>query len=167
MTGVEVAAIYSDGTIQSVVDYALSGELIPGQENSITVTYQGLTSSFIVTVEPIPKVLTGITVSYSGGNVPAGTALDQIQGIMVTAIYSDASTATVAAGDYTLSGTLTAGQTNTITVTYQYETASFTVTVEAEKPVETGFRFYVPGLDNAPEEATVSETIVNQGASAW
>lgn len=129
LTGVEVTAIYSDGTIQSVVDYALSGELIPGQENSITVTYQGQTSSFIVTVDPVPKVLTGITVSYSGGNVPSGTTLDQLTGITVTATYSDGTSEVVT--DYTLSGTLTAGQDNTVTVTYQGKTATFTVTVEA------------------------------------
>ena len=76
--------------------------------------------------------LTGITAAYSGGTVAAGTTLDQLTGITVTATYSDGSTATLAAGDYTLSGTLTAGQDNTVTVTYQGKTATFTVTVEAE-----------------------------------
>lgn len=109
--------------------------------------------------------LNGISVSYTGGSVAAETTLDQLTGITVTAIYSDGSTATVT--DYTLSGTLTAGQENNVTVTYQGMTATFTVTVESEEPVVTGFRFYVPGLDNAPEETTVSDTIVNQGAAAW
>ena len=76
--------------------------------------------------------LTGITAAYSGGTVAAGTTLDQLTGITVTATYSDGSTATLAAGDYTLSGTLTAGQDNTVTVTYQGKTATFTVTVAAE-----------------------------------
>lgn len=109
--------------------------------------------------------LTGITAYYTGGTVAEGTTLDQLTGITVTATYSDGSMATVT--DYTLTGTLTAGQDNTVTVDYHGMTATFTVTVESEEPVVTGFRFYVPGLDNAPEEATVSETIVNQGASAW
>ena len=74
--------------------------------------------------------LTGITATYSGGSVAAGTTLDQLTGITVTATYSDGSTATVT--DYTLSGTLTAGQDNQVTVTYQGQTATFTVTVEAE-----------------------------------
>lgn len=109
--------------------------------------------------------LTGIEASYSGGTVSAGTTLDQLTGITVTATYSDGSTATVT--DYTMSGTLTAGQDNTVTVTYQGMTATFTVTVESEEPVVTGFRFYVPGLDNAPEETTISEAVTNQGAGAW
>lgn len=75
-------------------------------------------------------LLTGITAAYSGGSVAAGTTLDQLTGITVTASYSDGSTATVT--DYTLSGTLTAGQDNQVTVTYQGQTATFTVTVEAE-----------------------------------
>lgn len=157
LTGVEVTAIYSDGTIQSVVDYALSGELIPGQENSITVTYQGQTSSFIVTVDPVPKALTGITVSYSGGNVPAGTTLDQLTGITATAIYSDGTAETVT--DYTLSGTLTAGQSNTVTVTYQGKTATFLVTVEAES-AEVYPAYYTLSAD--ADEITIPSGIPEQ-----
>lgn len=75
------------------------------------------------------RSLISISVVYSGGIVPAGTTLDQLTGIEVTATYSDGTTETVT--DYTLSGTLIAGQDNTITVTYQEKTATFTVTVEA------------------------------------
>ena len=116
------------------------------------------------------RKLTGITAAYSGGTVVAGTTLDQLTGIRVTATYSDGSTATVAAGEYMLSGTLTAGQDNTVTVTYQGKTATFVVTVESaesEEPALTGFRFYVPGLDNAPAETSISNTVANQGADAW
>lgn len=84
------------------------------------------------------KTLTSISATYSGGTVAAGTTLDQLTGITVTATYSDGSTATVASGDYTLSGTLTAGQDNTVTVTYQGKTATFTVTVEEESSTVTG-----------------------------
>lgn len=140
----KLSAIYgSDGT-----------ELIIANDIDGNIIYRKLT-------------LTGITVSYSGGSVVAGATLDQLTGITVTATYSNGSTATVAAGEYTLTGTLTAGKDNTVTVEHQGMTATFTVTVEAEEPVATGFRFYIPGLDNDPEETTVSEAIVNQGASAW
>lgn len=111
------------------------------------------------------RTLTGITATYSGGTVAAGTTLDQLTGITVTATYSDGTTATVT--DYTLSGALTAGQDNTVTVTYQDMTATFTVTVEADEPVATRFRFYVPGIDNAPVETSISNTVANQGAAAW
>ena len=97
----------------------------------------GYDNSQTVTAVYMQITLTGITAAYSGGTVAAGTTLDQLTGITVTATYSDGSTATLAAGDYTLSGTLTAGQDNTVTVTYQGKTATFTVTVEAEQATET------------------------------
>ena len=74
--------------------------------------------------------LSSISASYAGGTVAAGTTLEQLTGITVTATYSDGSTGTVTG--YKLSGNLTAGKTNTITVTYQGKTATFEVTVEAE-----------------------------------
>ena len=164
LTGITVTAIYSDGTTGVVTGYTLSGDLIAGQTNTVTVTYQDKTTTFEVTVNA-EVTLTGIAVNYTGGTVAAGTTLEQLTGITVAANYSDGSTATVT--DYTLSGTLTAGQDNNVTVTYQGMTATFTVTVESEEPVVTGFRFYVPGLDNAPEETTISEAVTNQGAAAW
>ena len=78
--------------------------------------------------------ITGISATYSGGSVPAGTALDDLTGIVVTAQYSDGSTATVTG--YTLSGEITEGS-NTITVTYQDKTATFTVTGTAAAQVYT------------------------------
>ena len=166
LTGITVIATYSDGTTGAVTGYTLSGDLTAGQTNTVTVTYQDKTTTFEVTVNA-EVTLTGIAVNYTGGTVAAGTTLEQLTGITVAANYSDGSTATVAAGEYTLSGTLTAGQDNTLTVTYQGKTATFMVTVEADEPVETGFRFYVPGLDNAPAEISIDNTVANQGAAAW
>ena len=71
------------------------------------------------------KTLTGIAVEYSGGSVPAGTAVSALTGVVVTATYDDGSTATVTG--YTLSGTIAEGS-NTITVSYGGKTATFTVT---------------------------------------
>lgn len=48
--------------------------------------------------------------------------------LVVTATYSDSSTAVIPSTDYTLSGTLSAG-TSTVTVTYAGATATFSVTV--------------------------------------
>ena len=81
--------------------------------------------------EPInPDVtLSSISVIYTGGSVPVGTALSSLKGIAVTATYSDGSTAIVSG--YTLSGEIVEG-TNTITVTYKGITDTFTVTGIAE-----------------------------------
>ena len=75
------------------------------------------------------RSLISISAVYSGGTVSSGTTLDQLTGIAVTATYSDGMTETVTG--YTLSGTLTAGQDNIVTATYQGMSTTFTVTVEA------------------------------------
>ena len=79
--------------------------------------------------------VSGISASYSGGTVTAGTTLEQLTNITVTATYTApgyTGSVTKTVSGYTLSGTLTAGQDNTVTVTYQGKTATFTVTVAAE-----------------------------------
>ena len=103
------------------------------------------------------RSLTGISVIYSGGTVAAGTTLNQLTGITVTATYSDGTAETVT--DYTLSGTLTAGQSNTVTVTYQGKTATFAVTVEAE-PAEVYPAYYT--LSAGADEITVPSGIPEQ-----
>lgn len=75
------------------------------------------------------KTLISISATYSGGDVAVGTAVTDLTGIVVTAIYSDGSTATVT--DYTMSGEIAEGE-NTITVTYEGMTTTFTVTGIAE-----------------------------------
>lgn len=78
----------------------------------------------------IPEVtLSSISATYSGGDVPVDTAVTDLTGIVVTAWYSDGSTATVTG--YTLSGTIAEGS-NTITVSYGGKTTTFTVTGVAE-----------------------------------
>lgn len=48
LTGITVKANYSDGTSTNVTGYTLSGAIVEG-DNTITVTYQGITTTFIVT----------------------------------------------------------------------------------------------------------------------
>lgn len=48
LTDIVVVANYSDGTSKAVTDYTLSGEIAVG-ENTITVSYGGKTTSFVVT----------------------------------------------------------------------------------------------------------------------
>lgn len=76
-------------------------------------------------VNPNAPTLSSISTTYSGGNVTVGTALTELSGITVTATYSDGSTANVT--DYILSGEIKEGN-NTITVTYEGMTTTFTVT---------------------------------------
>ena len=79
--------------------------------------------------------LASISAVYTqGGTVYTHDSLNSLKAdLVVTATFSDSTTATVAANDYTLSGTLTAG-TSTVTVTYGGETTTFSVTVTAGVP---------------------------------
>lgn len=58
LTGIVVTAHYSDGTTKTVTGYTLSGEIAEG-ENTITVTYGGMTATF--TVSGISAEATSIT----------------------------------------------------------------------------------------------------------
>lgn len=104
--------------------------------------------------------LTGISVVYTGGKVPSGTTLNELSGITVTAHYSDGTNQNVFG--YSMSGSLLSGTINVITV--EYEGFSATFEVEVEESV-TGYQFYVPGVDNAPLETTISS--IPSNASGW
>lgn len=69
--------------------------------------------------------LIGISATYSGGDVAVGTAVTDLTGVVVIATYANGSTETVTG--YTLSGTIAEGR-NTVTVTYDGMTTTFTVT---------------------------------------
>ena len=115
----------------------------PGNTSTMTITYGGKNTTVSVTMEEAAPTLTGLTATYTGGAVAAGTTLDQLNEV-VKATYSNGSTsaALTKGTDYTLSGTLTPGQTNTITVTgkgtYAGFTTTFSVTVAAAPPTLTG-----------------------------
>ena len=143
LSGLVVTAVYSDGSEVELQtgDYTVSG-YDPNAigEQTITVTYEGKTATFTVTVtegeEPEPVLekieITGPTKT----EYVQGEELD-LSGLVVTAVYSDGSKAEVKAGDYTVSGydPDTAGE-QTVTVTYGGKTAAFTVTVEEKQPTD-------------------------------
>lgn len=88
--------------------------------------------------------LSSISATYSGGDVTVGTAVTDLTGIVVTAHYSDGSTASVT--DYTLSGEIAEGS-NTITVSYGGKTTTFTVTGYVAV-VDDGIDYTVNALDS-------------------
>lgn len=89
------------------------------------ITINNVTGNIVITATAVVKTLTSISATYTGGNVNVGTELTSLTGITVTATYSDNTTSIV--NGYTLSGTIAEGS-NTITVTYQDKTTTFTVT---------------------------------------
>lgn len=119
------------------------------------------------------KVLSSITAVFTqGANVIYDTdTLDDLkQYLVVTAHYSDNSTATVTT--YTLSGTLAVG-TDTITVSYRGKTTTFTVTVISYSPFSFTGGVSLARIDNAvyrtnnntTARACMDEPIANNGYS--
>lgn len=174
-----VKAIYSDGTTSAALtkgtDYTLSGTLTAGQANTVTVTgkgtYAGYTTTFSVTVDAA-ITLSHLKVTYDNSTaVAAGTTLAQLNEV-VRAVYSDNSESDVLVEntDYTLSGTLTAGQTNTVTVTGEGAYAglaavTFKVTVQATATT-THTITYDSTVDGAQTVTfTPMPTEVNDGTS--
>ena len=114
--------------------------------------------------------VSGITAEYSGGTVAAETTLEQLTNITVTATYTApgyTGSVTKTVSDYTLSGTLTAGQDNTVTVTYQGKTATFTVTVEAEPAGVTETEIALTWTAGKLAYAIGSEATSSTGTSAY
>ena len=134
------------GTLTKDLTSAISSATVSGtmptagNTSAMTISYGGKSAIVSVTVEAAAPTLTGLSATYTGGAVAAGTTLSQLTEV-VKATYSDGTTsaALTKGTDYTLSGTLTAGQANTVTVTgagtYAGFTTSFSVTVEGAAAV--------------------------------
>jgi hypothetical protein len=126
----QVTARYDDNTTAILADsaYTLSG-LLEAPSSTVTVLCNGVSTTFSVAVTARPT-LSSITAVYTqSGTVYDTDTLDSLKAdLVVTAHYSDSSTQTVPAADYTLYGTLTAG-TSPITVSYGGKTDTFTCNV--------------------------------------
>lgn len=103
------------------------------------------------------KILISISAVYSGGPVPAGTALDELVGVVVTAHYGDGSSAAVT--DYTLSGVIAEGS-NTIVASYGGMTATFEV-------VGTGSTVYLKDVAQFDQFIVRKALTQNNEAGAW
>ena len=158
-----VTATYSDNSTNRVEDYTLSGTLTVGT-STITATYQGKTATFDVNVvestEPILQSISAVYTQADNIIYPASPLTALTYDLVVTAIYSDDSTAKINSSDYKLSGTLTIG-TSTITVTYQDKTTTFDVNV-IEKPSISEFTSEHFMIGRNKEEAVDGYFTVNR-----
>lgn len=112
---------------------------------------------------PTPATLSSITAVYTqSGTVYDTDTLDSLKSdLVVTAVYSDSTTQTVASTDYTLSGTLTEG-TSTITVSYGGKTTTFTVTVTKEPNwVTDDLEFLLDATQYKPKGVTAYNQITD------
>ncbi len=128
--GLQVKAVYDTGEEDLSSGYELSGfDSTTAGEKTITVTYMAKTATFKVNVEAV--VLTGIEIAAEPTKKTyyAGDAFDAA-GLQVKAVFNNGKKEVLAADAYALSGFDTnVSGAQTITVTYQEKTATFTVTV--------------------------------------
>ena len=132
LAGMVIEATLSDGTKQTVTsgftcDYSETPLDKVNNAFPVTVTYEGKTATFNVTVEP---AVTGITIKTSPAklNYLRGQSL-VTTGMVLTVAMANSTTKDVSSG-YTCSPTeLSTNGTQAITVTYSGKTATFNVTV--------------------------------------
>jgi len=139
--GMVVTATYSDGST-AVIPAGTGGYTMSSFDSStagdktITVSYEGKTTTFTVKVNLPGKTLASIAVTTQPTKTEytVGESLNTA-GMVVTATYNDGSTAAVTSYNTSGFSSSTAGQ-KTVTVTYNGKTTTFTVTViSAGQPV--------------------------------
>jgi uncharacterized protein (DUF1684 family) len=156
LSGLVVTGTYSDGTTKTEYWYDVSwyNADSTGQQ-TLTVTVNGYTATFIVTVnEPVLQSI-AITGSPTKTIYARGASLD-LSGLAVTGTYSDGTTKTEYVYDISGYDADTLGQ-QTVTVTVGDKTATFTVTVKitAAFVVNVNLEDSINGI---PENIVLSKT---------
>lgn len=164
-TGMVVTAYYNNDTSAVITDYSISGYSSTPGTKTITVTYNGKSDTFTVTV--LAKSLSSIAVTTKPSKLTytEGEAFDK-SGMVVTAYYNNTSGVVT---DYSISGYTSTPGTKTITVTYGGKTATFTVTVKSGVPLSiTSSKFTVSGnkISKISAGTTVSALLngISEGA---
>lgn len=130
-TGAQVQVTYSNGKTE-VLDITAAmttgGNINHLGEQEITVTMEGHTVSFTVSVVPIRMESIEIASPPTKQQYVEGEELDP-SGLVLNGLYNNGQVDTIVSG-YTLSGYSSAAGTHLITVDFSGKTATFTVTVE-------------------------------------
>lgn len=128
-TGLEISKTYSDGALETITDYELSGfDSSSAGAKTIIVTASGKTTTFEITVSEAAITAISVTTMPTKVNYHIGKEFDPT-GIVVTATASEGNTIDVTK-DCTYSGfDSSSPKTNTITVTYGILTTTFDVTI--------------------------------------
>lgn len=165
-TGLVVTAYYDNDTSAAVSNYSISGYSATPGTKTITVTYNGKSDTFTVTV--LAKSLSSIAVTTKPSKLTytEGKAFDK-SGMVVTAYYNNNTSGVVT--DYSVSGYTSTPGTKTITVTYGGKNATFTVTVKSGVPqsvTSSKFTISVNKISKISAGTTVSALLngISEGA---
>ena len=108
----------------------MGGQSVTGAYSNGYISIPNVTGDIVITVVAAARTLSSISAVYTqSGTVYATDSLDSLKAdLVVTATYSDSTTAVVPSNSYTLNGTLAEG-TSTITVSYGGQATTFNVVV--------------------------------------
>ena len=134
-TGLTLTATYNNGKTETVTTGFTCSALDSSSagQKTITVTYQGLTTTFSVTVIAVNLVSVSVKTMPNKTSYFAGEPFDQT-GLTLTATYNNGNTETISSGiSCTGFSSATAGQ-KTVTASYGGKSTTFTVEVKAIVP---------------------------------
>ena len=134
-TGLTLTATYNNGNTETVTTGFTCSALDSSSagQKTITVTYQGLTTTFSVTVIAVNLVSVSVKTMPNKTSYFTGEPFDQT-GLTLTATYNNGNTETVSSGiECTGFSSATAGQ-KTVTASYGGKSTTFTVEVKAIVP---------------------------------
>ena len=134
-TGLTLTATYNNGNTETVTTGFTCSALDSSSagQKTITVTYQGHTTTFSVTVIAVNLVSVSVKTMPNKTSYFTGEPFDQT-GLTLTATYNNGNTETVSSGiECTGFSSATAGQ-KTVTASYGGKSTTFTVEVKAIVP---------------------------------
>ena len=134
-TGLTLTATYNNGKTETVTTGFTCSALDSSSagQKTITVTYQGLTTTFTVTVVAVNLVSVSVKTMPNKTSYFTGEPFDQT-GLTLTATYNNGNTETISSGiECTGFSSATAGQ-KTVTASYGGKSTTFTVEVKAIVP---------------------------------
>lgn len=175
-TGIVVSGSSYTATLTGATGYVVGSVTVTmgGEDVTSTVYSDGVitiaevTGDVVITASGVAAVVSLSAVYTQSGTVYDTDTLDSLKAdLVVTATYSDSSTAVIPSTDYVLSGTLSIG-TSTITVTYAGKTATFNVVVSEiyEYSMSNGLLVKVVGgtiVDtNSPQNIVLQSSNTNR-----
>lgn len=160
LTGMVITAYYDNNTSAVVTNYTVSGDTsMPGYPE-ITVTYEGMTATFDITVIPKLPISISITKKPNKTSYREGEAFDKT-GMIVTLYYDDDTSEVIT--DYCrVSGYSSTPGTKKLIITYLYLETTLTVIVKSKVPTSvTSSKYTVSGrnISKIPAGTTVSSLL--------
>jgi len=159
--GMVVTASYDDGSTAPVTDYTVSPEVMTMGVTEVTVSYGGYSDTVAVTVEANTLKSIAITTLPTKTVYTVGDVADWT-GMVVTATYKRNNTRELAVGEYTVTGfdSSVYAAEQTITVTHEGKTATFTIVINRKPAGEV--TVVLP--ENAVYSGTAYEATVTPAA---